>query len=195
MPYGKGLHGMNWAILLLLVLLAWHGYGQGFVRGLRSILAPLLGVWLALRRCDDLAPLLARVLPDATISRFVAFFLIIACVWLGLTLLHRLLFKLVDTARCAELDRFLGACLGLAHATVLVWVLLVAALGVFPPFVRTIERSSASMRILALGELVTGPVHARGPALSAREPEGLAMSAIKEGDDTRFLKSSTARGP
>ncbi|MEO0080780.1 MAG: CvpA family protein [candidate division WOR-3 bacterium] len=144
------------ALLLLFIVSALHGYGQGFIKGLNSCISPVLGVWLALRLCDGPARVLHCLLADHTLCRLGGFFLILACIWLGLKLVHRLLARLVGWVDVNELDRFLGGCLGLANAAVVAWVVLVAALSALPPAVRIIERSNGSVRLLALGELLGG---------------------------------------
>ncbi|MEO0078108.1 MAG: hypothetical protein ABIK86_03805, partial [candidate division WOR-3 bacterium] len=51
-----------------------------------------------------------------------------------------------------DLDRYAGGLLGFARGVTVVWLLLAAALAVFPSSVRYISSSPASMRILRLGE-------------------------------------------
>jgi uncharacterized membrane protein required for colicin V production len=145
---------------------------------LNSIVSPLLGIWFALRKCDDLAIVLYRLVGNYTVARVAGFLIILICIWLALKLTHKLLFKLVDWPRCDELDRFLGGCLGLAKGVVLAWAILATTLSTFPPSVRIIEQSNASVRLLALGEKASGPVPEKGEgsAESANPFQGFAST-------------------
>ncbi len=153
---------MDIGLVGIIILFALHGFGQGFMRGLTSLVAPLLGIWLALRHCDALAALIDPLIHNQTVSVVASFLLILAGIWLAIRLARRLLAKLVDWSRCWELDQFLGGVLGLAKGTALIWLLLALSLTIFPQSVRVIEKSKASVRLLSIGEKLGGDVIAQG---------------------------------
>lgn len=132
------------------------GYSRGLLQGLESLVTPVAGIWFALRRCDDLAAHLVPAIGDLLYARIIALVLI----WLGLILVcqfaRRLLVKLVDWSRCCDLEQYLGGLLGLARGMAFVWFVLAVTLTAFPPSVRLVERSRASVRLLALGERLSG---------------------------------------
>jgi uncharacterized membrane protein required for colicin V production len=141
--------------VLILVLLGFsvlYGYGQGFMRGLTSLISPILGIWLALRRCGSFAPVLDQFVHNYRVSVVIAFLAILAFTWLALRFARAVLLKLVDWPNLAELDQYFGGLLGLAKGVTLIWVMLALSLTALPVSVRVIAHSSASMRILAMGE-------------------------------------------
>ena len=166
------------AIIALLAVFAWRGYGSGLVTGLRSLATPVLGIWLALRHCDALAEPLVAVFRDYTVTVVLCFLLILAVVWAGFRLLHSVLARLVDWDRYPLLDQGLGVFLGLAKATALVWVLLALGLSAFPPLVHVVERSNASMRILTFGEQASGTKQLRGQLAQLPDPFGDVAGAF-----------------
>lgn len=143
-------------ILLTIVLFAIYGYSRGLIRGLSSLVSPVLGVWLALRKCGSLAALLDPFINDHTASLVIGFVIIFLTLWLGLRLARNLLVKLVDWPRCGDFDQFLGGLFGLARGIAVVGVLLAIGLSAFPFSVRLIETSQASLRLLSLGERISG---------------------------------------
>ena len=144
------------AILLTIVLFAAAGYSKGLIKGLSSLISPVLGVWLALRKSSSLAALFDPFISNHTASLVISFVLIFLALWLALRLARNLLMKLVDWPRCGDLDQFLGGLLGLTKGIALVGVLLAVGLSVFPFSVRFIENSRASLRLLSLGERISG---------------------------------------
>lgn len=171
-------------VLLVLGVSVMIGYGQGFLRGLTSLVSPVLGIWFALNKCDLLAVHIDRIFHDYTFALVLGFILILSGVWLGLRLVRRLLLKLVDWTRCADLDQFLGAFLGFARGIALVWLLLALSLTAFPQSVRLIEHSAASIRVLSFGERLGGelPSHEQGKKKPGGFPRNVAGS-------TALLKS------
>ncbi len=83
--------------------------------------------------------------------------------------MRNLLMKPVNWNRCLELNQFLGGFLGLAKATVFVWLILALSLTIAPQSVCVIEKSKASVRILALGESITGQAMSRGKGIVGLE--------------------------
>jgi len=142
-------------ILLFLALTSAYGYGQGFVRGLGSVATAILGIWLALRRADLLAAVLDPFIRSPRVSAVVAFLILLFLFWVALRVSRMLLSKLMDWARLTDLNSYAGGLLGFARGVTVVWLLLAAVLAVFPGSVRHISRSTASMRILRLGERLT----------------------------------------
>lgn len=166
------------AIIALLAVFGYLGYGSGLVSGLRSLLTPVVGIWVALRHCDSLAVPLLPVFRNYTVTVVLCFLVILAVVWVGLRLLHSLLARLVDWDRYPLLDQGLGVFLGLAKATALVWVLLAMGLSAFPPFVHVVEGSNASMRILTLGEHAAGTRQLSGELARLPDPLGDVTGAF-----------------
>ncbi|HDQ99576.1 MAG TPA: CvpA family protein [candidate division WOR-3 bacterium] len=144
------------AVVLTLVAFTVFGYSRGLLQGLGSLATPVLGVWLALRRAGELAAGLEPLVGDPTAARVAGFVLILLGALAVFQAGRRLLAKLVDWSRCCDLDQYLGGLLGLAKGASFAWLALALALTAYPPSVRLVERSRASVRLLALGERLSG---------------------------------------
>ena len=156
-------------ILAVIITFALVGYSNGLLRGLTSLVSPVLGIWLALRHCDALAALIEPIVKNPTTASIIGFLSILFVVWLALHLVHKFLLRLVDWERCLELDHFLGGMLGLAKGVALLWLLLALGLTAFPRSVDYIEDSQASVRLLAIGERLGGDRITSGEELSSVE--------------------------
>jgi len=128
------------------------GFVSGLVRNICSLGVPVLGIWMGFRKCDVIAPVIDRLVHNYQLSAGLAFFMIVSMVWLGLRGTRKLLLKLWDWGQLTDLDQFLGGLFGLAKGFALVWVALAACLTVFPPSIRLIQTSQASVQVLALAE-------------------------------------------
>jgi membrane protein required for colicin V production len=163
---------INVVVVLLLAGFVVHGYGQGFFRGLSSLVTPILGIVIAFRKCDTLAVPLGSYIHNEAVCRVASFLVILFAVWLAMRLSRKLLSKLVDWQGMPGLDRFSGGILGLAKGTAMVWLLLAASLIVLPSSVRVIERSQASMRVLSLVERIITPNQEQGKATAVHDTRG-----------------------
>jgi uncharacterized membrane protein required for colicin V production len=172
-------------VVLLLVGFAVHGYGQGFFRGLSSLVTPILGIVIAFRKCETPAVLLGSYIHNEAVCRVASFLAILLIVWLTMRLCRKLLSRLVDWRGMPDLDRFTGGILGLAKGTAMVWLLLAASLIVLPSSVRVIERSQASMRVLSLVERLITPKQEQGGARAVHNTRG------NPEDDLALLQHST----
>ena len=159
-------------VLLLLVGFAVHGYGQGFFRGLSSLVTPILGIAIAFRRCDTLAVPLGSYIHNEAVCRVAGFLAILLAVWIAMRLCRKLLSKLVDWRAMPELDRFIGGILGLTKGAAMAWLVLAASLIVLPSSVRVIERSQVSMRMLSLVERLITPKLEQGKATAVHDTRG-----------------------
>jgi uncharacterized membrane protein required for colicin V production len=173
-------------VVLLLVGFAVHGYGEGFFRGLSSLVTPILGIVIAFRTCETPAALLGSYIHNEAVCRVASFLAILLLVWLTMRFCRKLLGKLVDWRGMPDLDRFTGGILGLVKGTAMVWLVLAASLIVVPSSVRVIERSPASMRLLTLVERLITPNREQGEATAVHDtrgnPEnGLALLQHTEG--------------
>ncbi len=173
-------------VLLLLAGFAVHGYGQGFFRGLSSLVTPILGIIIAFRKCEAPAVLLGSYIHNEAVCRVASFLAILFVVWIVTRLGRKLLSKLVDWRGMPDLDRFTGGILGLVKGTAAVWLVLAASLIVLPSSVRVIERSQVSMRVLSLVERLITPNQEQGKAAAVHNtwgnPEyGLALLPHAEG--------------
>lgn len=159
-------------VVLLLIGFAVHGYGQGFFRGLSSLVTPILGIVIAFRKCETLAVLLGSYIHNEAVCRVASFLVILLAVWLAMRFGRKLLSKLVDWRGMPGLDRFTGGILGVAKGTAMVWLVLAASLIVLPSSVRVIERSQVSMRVLSLAERLITPNQEQGKATAVHDTRG-----------------------
>jgi uncharacterized membrane protein required for colicin V production len=159
-------------VVLLLVGFVVHGYGQGFFRGLSSLVTPILGIVIAFRTCETPAVLLGSYVHNEAVCRVASFLAILFAVWLTMRFCRKLLGKLVDWRAMPDLDRFTGGILGLVKGTAMVWLVLAASLIVLPSSVRVIERSQASMRLLTLVERLITPKLEQGGATAVHDSRG-----------------------
>ena len=159
-------------IVLLLIGFAVHGYGQGFFKGLSSLVTPILGIVIAFRKCETPAVLLGSYIRNEAVCRVASFLAILLVVWIMMHICRKLLSRLVDWHGMPDLDRFTGGILGLVKGTAMVWLALAASLIVLPSSVRVIERSQASMRVLALVERLITPKQEQGGASAVHNTRG-----------------------
>jgi uncharacterized membrane protein required for colicin V production len=163
-------------ILLILAACALHGYMRGLARGIGSFVSIILGLLLAMQACDDLARFFTSSPQPSTPVVLASFFAILGLTWLALFFGQKLLKKLLDRCEQDWLDQFLGGAAGLGRGVALVWLGLAMVVGVFPPSMSVVSRSTASMRLL---EVSGAPGAARDESVSGDDDVSADSSGMK----------------
>lgn len=143
-------------IVLFLIMAALVGYSHGFMRSLGQLGSAALGSGLVLRGSAVIAPAVEGFLHHQAAARAACIVALLILSWLALLGTRRLLYKLIDWNRLGDMDQYVGGMFGLCRGVALVWVTVSLVLTVAPASVRYIEQSRASVRVLAIGERLSG---------------------------------------
>ncbi len=128
------------AIVLALSLI--YSMVRGMVRELFALLAYIGGYFVAIHFQKDFAVTLRTYISNPSASEIVSFALIFIATLFGISLLGKVLQKLVHSAPgLSGLDRILGGAIGIAKAIILL-IILMFPLRFFPDISREITRDS-----------------------------------------------------
>lgn len=151
-------------IVVIMVAAAVRGYCLGLTRGAASLATLAVSVLLALQCSDDLARLFLSNSDVPPGSVIFCFLLILAAEWSALFGMQKWLGRALDSLNDCWLDQFAGGvgglCLGIAGA----WLGVAVVVGAFPQTLPVIERSTASMRLLAVSGMPQTCRDEAGPA-------------------------------
>lgn len=119
---------IDYALIAILIAGAAFGLWKGFVKEAFSLLALLLGLMAGFALMDNVGKALAKNFDiQSEYWPFVAFFLVLVAVLIGVNLLGKLLDKLVKLALLGIPNRLAGAVFGALRAaftaSVLLWLL------------------------------------------------------------------------
>lgn len=114
-------------LLLILVPGIWQGLKQGFIHQIVTIVALLLGVWIAYRFAEGVGAQLSQyvTLPENVVY-ILAFVLILILVYIVLALFGKLLKKIAASTIGGSWDKILGIAFAVLKQAFLVGFLLVA---------------------------------------------------------------------
>ena len=115
-------------IALLLVWGAYQGYRNGFLLGLLSLLAIVLGIFGGFKLMGEGMLWLQREFnADKSVLPYLSFLGVFLTIVIGVTLLGRMLKALLDKTFLGKVDQMMGALLGvfkwLFMMSVLLWIL------------------------------------------------------------------------
>jgi membrane protein required for colicin V production len=123
---------VDWAIVIVLVLSAFGGLAQGFLRSACSLLGLLFGLAIAAWNYARVAALFIYLVRIEAIADVVAF-LLIAFVVMGIAgLAGTLLSKTIDKMGLGCVDRLAGAAFGLLQGALLVTLCILVTVAFFP---------------------------------------------------------------
>lgn len=101
------------AVLLVLLYGAFRGYRQGFLMGVVSLLAIVLGVFVSFKLMGDGMVILQRNFnADASVLPYLSFILIFILVVIGVNWLGKLLRNSIEKGFLGRVDESMGALLG-----------------------------------------------------------------------------------
>ena len=119
------LNYIDYVILAILLLFAIRGYLKGFIVGLATVAALILGIWAALHFSNFLDATLAEHLhPSRKWLPILSFSLTFLLVVLGVMLTAKITEKFVDMVGMGFFNHLGGALLGIAKGAILAGVLL-----------------------------------------------------------------------
>ena len=119
------MNALDIIILLLLVPAAVAGFSSGFVRQVSSLLALILGVWLAFRLSSAVSVWLAGLVSASpAVLNIISFVVILLAVAILLHLIGAALTKLLKIIMLGWLNRLLGVVFALLKALLLLGVLV-----------------------------------------------------------------------
>jgi membrane protein required for colicin V production len=112
-------------LALPLLWMTYRGFTKGFIIGIVSLIAFILGLYLSIRFSASLATIfIAQFHATSPYIRLISFIAIFLAVIILLFFLGKMLEKAVDLMALGFLNKILGALLGFAKAVVLVSLLL-----------------------------------------------------------------------
>jgi len=119
-------------IIIVFALCIIRGLFQGLLQGVSSLVALVVGLFLAKRYYPATTDFLTRIhIPDANgIVGYLAVFLLF---FVGIKLIFFLLAKLTKTAGLSILDRALGSVLGIIKGGLYILILLIILQAFMPP--------------------------------------------------------------
>lgn len=115
------------AILLMCLIGAWSGYKDGFLMGFITMVALVLGVFVAFKLTGEGMVLLQDEFnADKHMLPYITFFIILVLVVVGVTFLGKAIRKSIDKTFLGRVDEIFGALLGvfktLFTLSVLLWI-------------------------------------------------------------------------
>lgn len=115
-------------IALLLLLGAYQGYKSGFLMGLLTLAAVILGIFCGFKLMGEGMLLLQREFnADKSVLPYLSFLLIFLLIVIGVSLLGRMLKATLDKTFFGKVDQVFGALLGafkwLFLMSVLLWIM------------------------------------------------------------------------
>ncbi len=133
---------LDWVIATSLAVSTCAGFFKGFISSLISLLAIFVGVFAASYYAPRCGPMLQGWVVSPLTARLVAFFLLLATVYLVVTLVGRLLRSAFRAVGLGFFDRVAGALFGWVRGAV---VLAVLVLPMRPYVVHSIEGRSSRL--------------------------------------------------
>ncbi len=127
-----GLQPFDWFILVVIFLSTLLAAAQGLLLEAISLLALVLGLWLAFWNYAVLAAPLGRLIHSQHIADVLAFLLIALGVMLVVGLIGRAISRVAHTAGLGSLDSLLGAIFGIIRGCFLVVVAIIAIAAFMP---------------------------------------------------------------
>lgn len=114
-------------LLLILVPGIWQGLKQGFIHQIVTIVALLLGVWVAYRFADSIGTQISQyvTLPE-NVVHILAFLLILILVYIVLAIIGKLLKKIARATVGGAWDKILGIAFSILKQAFIVGFILVA---------------------------------------------------------------------
>ena len=127
-----GMTLFDWFIVVVVILSTILAAAQGLVLEVVSLIALVLGLWLAFWNYGLLAAPLSRIIHSAGLADVLAFLLIALGVMLIVGLIGRAISKVARTAGLGGLDSLLGAIFGVIRGCFLVVVAIIAIAAFMP---------------------------------------------------------------
>lgn len=145
---------MNWVTIVILVIIGvmtYRAYRNGFIRELVSLTAVILAVPIAGLLYDDLFPKVEPIIDNEQLASLVSFLAILAGVIIGGQVLAHLLKRTAEVMNLGSVDHAAGAAFGLLKGIIICQVLLIALI-IFPePDLRDDIDDSAVATVLVDG--------------------------------------------
>jgi membrane protein required for colicin V production len=135
------MNGLDWAIVVVLVLSVLLAAAQGFLHEVISLVGVVVGYLLAAWEYWRLAPRLAPYVKSDAVAESAAFLAVFFAVVIAAGIIGRIARWLAKEAGLIWADRLLGAVFGLVRGSAIVAV-LVLALAAFAPGSQMLGRSA-----------------------------------------------------
>ena len=118
---------LDYIILAIILISAFAGLIQGFLREMCSLITWVLGVWLAWKLGPVLAPHLGGVLREAPYGLWAGRAIVFVAVLVAGAIIGATVNHFVRLSMFSGLDRFLGFVLGLLRGVVIVGLVVILA--------------------------------------------------------------------
>ncbi len=123
--HGVNMNWLDWLLILILAFAAFQGLRRGFIVEVCSLLAMVVGIWLAARYSERLGEAVGLG-PDQTTIAFVLTFLVVL---IGVHLLARALTKLIDLAQLGIPNKLAGVAFGMLRSAFSLSIMLNLLIG------------------------------------------------------------------
>lgn len=124
------MNGADYLFVAILLLSVTAGALRGFIREALTLLAWLVGLWVAWRHADLVGPYLGGALAEPLLREWAGrIILLLLVVFAGAGLAHFIAWLLHRTAGLAATDRLLGALFGVVRSLVIVGVVVMVGRG------------------------------------------------------------------
>jgi membrane protein required for colicin V production len=174
------MNGLDWLLLLLILLSALLATAQGFVTEVFSLAGALVGYLLAAWEYPRVAPLFAKYVSSPWVADIAAFLTIFLCVVLLAGVLARIVRWAVSGVCLRWFDRVLGGVFGIVRGLAVAAV-IVMAMAAFIPNSSSLRESAFAPYFLVLGRTATWMAP---PDLRAKFRQGVNL-----------LRSAEAKAP
>lgn len=124
---GESLTFIDIAVLLVVLLSMWRGFGAGFIKSFASLVTWLLVLIVASRTAKMVAPMLADFIENPVLQIAAAFLVVALAVMMGMNIVIAMLQGMLKTLKLGFLDRLFGGMLGAITGILKILVLLSVA--------------------------------------------------------------------
>ena len=128
-------------IFLILIVLFVRGLMVGFFRSSFSVIALILGFYVATYYYDEVLDLLDHLAPNLPFSNIISFAAVFLVVYIVIRLVGASLVRLFNASFFGKSDKFLGALLGLAKGILLVSFITVSLTHLLPSNSSLLQKS------------------------------------------------------
>ena len=124
------MNGADYLFVAILLLSVTAGAIRGFVREALTLLAWLVGLWVAWNHADLVGPYLGGALEEPVLREWAGrIILLLLVVFAGSALAHFVAWLLHRTSGLAATDRLMGALFGMVRSLVIIGVVVMAGRG------------------------------------------------------------------
>jgi len=142
-------------IVVIMVISICYSIYRGFIREIFSLLGIIAGFIAASQFYLVGANYLKQWIENPSISKIISFLAILIIVTIGVSLLGRLIRKLIKAIKLGWLDRLIGGCFGFVKGLFIVCILLLILIAFLSPQSRILAESKLSPYVITMSRVLT----------------------------------------